>query len=161
MSDCLFAYGTLQPGRVPAEVAPLAAKLRPVGRGFVHGVLYDLGRYPGAVPNASAKGKIAGTVMELPEEENMLARLDAYEGFDPKSPDTSEYVRERQMVELADGGKLECWFYRYNREPRNAPIVKDGEWRKWANCQNQNCLTQRGHPKRCQALRPRQTALSH
>jgi gamma-glutamylcyclotransferase (GGCT)/AIG2-like uncharacterized protein YtfP len=96
MSDCLFAYGTLQPGRVPAEVAPLAAKLRPVGRGFVHGVLYDLGRYPGAVPNASAKGKIAGTVMELPEEENMLARLDAYEGFDPKSPDTSEYVRERQ-----------------------------------------------------------------
>ncbi|MGA2207380.1 MAG: gamma-glutamylcyclotransferase family protein [Terracidiphilus sp.] len=128
MSDCLFAYGTLQPGRVPAEVAPLAAKLRPVSKGFVHGVLYDLGRYPGAVPNPSAKSKIAGTVMELPEDENMLARLDAYEGFDPLAPEASEFVRERQAVELNGGGKVECWFYRYNREPRNAPIVKDGEW---------------------------------
>ena len=130
MSDCLFAYGTLQPGRVPAAVAPLAAKLRPVGRGFVHGVLYDLGRYPGAVPDAGAKTRIAGIVMELPDDENMLARLDAYEGFDPQAPATSEFVRERQVVDLATGGKLECWFYRYNREPRDAPIVKNGEWRR-------------------------------
>jgi gamma-glutamylcyclotransferase (GGCT)/AIG2-like uncharacterized protein YtfP len=85
---------------------------------------------PGAVPNPSAKGKIAGTVMELPEDENMLTRLDVYEGFDPLAPETSEFVRERQAVELNGGGKVECWFYRYNREPRNAPIIKNGEWRR-------------------------------
>ncbi len=93
-------------------------------------MLYDLGGYPGAVPDAGAKSRIAGIVMELPEDENMLARLDAYEGFDPKSPDTSEYVRERQVVDLAAGGTLECWFYRYNREPRDASRVESGAWGK-------------------------------
>ena len=72
MSEYLFAYGTLQPALAPATVAPLAARLRPVGEGFVRGVLYDLGSYPGALPNPNTAGKIAGTVMQLPEDENIL-----------------------------------------------------------------------------------------
>ena len=128
MSRHLFAYGTLQPGLAPTKIARVAAKLRPVGEGFVRGVLYDLGGYPGAVADASASGKIFGTVMELLEEEGVLERLDAYEGFDPGSPEASEYIRERRTVELVDGGSLECWFYRYNRELRDLPRVESGEW---------------------------------
>ncbi len=71
MSEILFAYGSLRPGRAPAEIAGVAAKLRAVGEGFVRGALYDLGGYPGAVPDAKAKGWIAGTVMELPEDESV------------------------------------------------------------------------------------------
>jgi gamma-glutamylcyclotransferase (GGCT)/AIG2-like uncharacterized protein YtfP len=128
MSDYLFAYGTLQPGLAPTKIARLAAKLRPVGEGFVRGVLYDLGGYPGAVADPGAKARIAGTVMELPDDEDVLARLDRYEGFDPNAPGTSEYIRERQAVELKTGGTVECWFYRYNREPREAPHVENGAW---------------------------------
>jgi gamma-glutamylcyclotransferase (GGCT)/AIG2-like uncharacterized protein YtfP len=128
MSQYLFAYGTLQPGLAPTKIARVAAKLRPAGEGFVRGVLYDLGGYPGAVADPRAKGKITGTVMDLPEEEGLLEQLDQYEGFDPRSPEASEYIRERQTVELVDGGSLECWFYRYNREPRNLPRVESGEW---------------------------------
>ena len=72
MSEYLFAYGTLQPGLAPTKIARVAAKLRPVGEGFVRGVLYDLGGYPGAVPDPNAKGRIIGTVMELPEDEDCL-----------------------------------------------------------------------------------------
>lgn len=128
MSQYLFAYGTLQPGLAPTKIARVAARLRPVGEGFVRGVLYDLGGYPGAVADPGAKGRITGTVMELPEEEGLLERLDAYEGFDPGSPEASEYIRERQTVELVDGGSLECWFYRYNREPRDGTRVESGAW---------------------------------
>jgi gamma-glutamylcyclotransferase (GGCT)/AIG2-like uncharacterized protein YtfP len=128
MSQYLFAYGTLQPGLAPTQIARVAAKLRPVGEGSVRGVLYDLGGYPGAVADPSAKGRIAGTVMELPEDDGVLARLDAYEGFDPQAPTTSEYIRERQAVELKTGGTVECWFYRYNRKPRETPVVENGEW---------------------------------
>ncbi len=128
MSQYLFAYGTLQPGLAPAKIAPLATKLRPVGEGFVRGVLYDLGGYPGAVPDPKAKDRIAGTVLELPEDESFLSRLDAYEGFDPQAPETSEYIRERQVAELKTGGTVECWFYRYNREPRDLPRVESGAW---------------------------------
>jgi gamma-glutamylcyclotransferase (GGCT)/AIG2-like uncharacterized protein YtfP len=128
MSDYLFAYGTLQPGLAPTKIARVAEKLRPVGEGFLRGVLYDLGGYPGAVADPGAESKIYGTVMELPEEEGVLERLDRYEGFDPKAPETSEYIREKQIVELRTGGTVECWFYRYNREPRAGTQVESGEW---------------------------------
>ena len=128
MADHLFAYGTLQPGRAPTKIARVAAKLRPVGEGFVRGVLYDLGGYPGAVADPAAKSKIAGTVMELPEDKEILARLDKYEGFDPQSPATSEYIRERQVVELKTGGTVDCWFYRYNPKPRDSDRVESGVW---------------------------------
>ena len=130
MSQYLFAYGTLQPEFAPTKIARVAAKLRPVGEGFVRGELYDLGGYPGAVADPSAIGKIVGTVIELPEDEGVLERLDAYEGFDPKTPETSEYIRERQIVELKTGGTLECWFYRYNRKPRDGTQVESGAWGK-------------------------------
>jgi gamma-glutamylcyclotransferase (GGCT)/AIG2-like uncharacterized protein YtfP len=130
MRELLFAYGTLQPGCAPAGVATLAAKLRPVGEGFVCGVLYDLGRYPGAVPDAHAKSRIAGTVMVLPEDENFLGLLDEYEGFDPLAADSSEFVRERQRVELSDGRRLECWFYRYNGKLAEPRTIASGAWRR-------------------------------
>jgi gamma-glutamylcyclotransferase (GGCT)/AIG2-like uncharacterized protein YtfP len=128
MSQYLFAYGTLQPGLAPTKIARVAEKLRPLGEGFVRGVLYDLGGYPGALADPGAKGRISGTVMGLPEDESVLARLDAYEGFDPQSPETSEYIRERQIVELKAGGTVECWFYRYNREPQDSRRVESGVW---------------------------------
>jgi len=130
MSEYLFAYGTLQPGLAPTSMADATAKLRTVGPGFVRGVLYDLGRYPGAIADASATGKISGTVMELPDDSDVLRALDEYEGFDPQSPETSEFVRERQEVELASGGTLLCWFYRYNRKIDAARVFPSGVWQK-------------------------------
>lgn len=128
MSDYLFAYGTLQPGLAPTKIARVAVKLRPVGEGFVRGLLYDLGGYPGAVADPNANGRIIGTVMELPDGEDVLVRLDKYEGFNPQSPTTSEYIRERQVAELKSGRTVECWFYRYNRKPREADLVEGGTW---------------------------------
>jgi gamma-glutamylcyclotransferase (GGCT)/AIG2-like uncharacterized protein YtfP len=130
MTDYLFAYGSLQPGCAPMYIATVAAKLRPVGTGFVRGALYDLGEYPAAVPDASSKHRIAGTVLQLPEDASFLRQLDDYEGFDPQMPEASEFVRERQSVEMTAGGALECWIYRYNREPNGARVIERGRWRK-------------------------------
>jgi gamma-glutamylcyclotransferase (GGCT)/AIG2-like uncharacterized protein YtfP len=133
MTDYLFAYGTLQPGLVPASMSNVAAKLTPIGKGFVQGVLYDLARYPGGIADAQSNSKIAGTVMELPDDEGLvhdiLGQLDAYEGFDPRSPDSSEYIREKQTVEVAEGRSLECWFYRYNLPVSPSMIIESGVWR--------------------------------
>ncbi len=118
MSDYLFAYGSLQPGFAPDEVAGAAAKLRPVSRGFVYGELYELDGYPGVVPNPQSKNRISGTVLELPEDPALLSQLDEYEGYDPQEPAASEFVRVRQIVELSGGGTMECWFYRYNGKPK-------------------------------------------
>jgi gamma-glutamylcyclotransferase (GGCT)/AIG2-like uncharacterized protein YtfP len=129
MPNYLFAYGTLQPGHAPAQIAHAAAKLKAVGEGSVRGILYDLGGYPGAVPDPNATSKIFGTVMELPDDPEILPKLDAYEECDPHSPQTSEYARELQVVELASGGTLECWFYRYNGPANPARLIASGIWK--------------------------------
>jgi gamma-glutamylcyclotransferase (GGCT)/AIG2-like uncharacterized protein YtfP len=129
MSEHLFAYGTLQPGCAPPQMADVVAKLRLVGEGFVRGKLYDLGGYPGAVPDENAPGKIIGTVMELPDDPEVVRDLDAYEECDSHSPETSEYIRELREVELAAGGSLTCWFYRYNGQTNERRVIASGNWK--------------------------------
>ncbi len=126
MSNYLFTYGTLQPGHAPAEIVQAVDKLRPVGKGFVNGLLYDLGDYPGAVLNLESKRRIFGTVFELAEDAGLLSQLDEYEGFDPITPQQSLFIRELHPVKMATGEKLNCWVYIYNRKPEHARLVQSG-----------------------------------
>jgi gamma-glutamylcyclotransferase (GGCT)/AIG2-like uncharacterized protein YtfP len=66
--------------------------------------------------------------MLLPEDENVLRQLDAYEGFDPRSPETSEYVRELRRVELLAGDSLQCWIYIYKWKPDQSRVIASGIW---------------------------------
>jgi gamma-glutamylcyclotransferase (GGCT)/AIG2-like uncharacterized protein YtfP len=128
MSAHLFVYGTLQPAHAPAGLAHVVSKLRPIGEGFVNGILYDLGEYPGAVLNPDSKHRIAGTVFRLPDDPSVLRTLDAYEEFDPDEPGASLFLRVAYPVALESGGTLECWIYVYNRDPGSAPIFPDGKF---------------------------------
>jgi gamma-glutamylcyclotransferase (GGCT)/AIG2-like uncharacterized protein YtfP len=116
----LFAYGTLQPGLAPAEIAPVVEKLRPVGEGFVDGKLYDLGGYPGAVLHPASAWIVYGTVYELPEDAEILRQLDAYEG--------PEYVRIEQLVTLTAGGVVSCWVYDFQGRPGEERFLESGRW---------------------------------
>ncbi|HEV2325036.1 MAG TPA: gamma-glutamylcyclotransferase family protein [Terracidiphilus sp.] len=127
MSEYLFTYGTLRPGRAPAEIAAAVRTLRVVGTGRIRGTLYDLGEYPGAVLDADA-AEIDGTVFELPDVPGILGLLDAYEEFDPGGPEASLFVRELHPVMLDTGGTLTCWVYVYNRAPAGARVVCGGRW---------------------------------
>lgn len=128
MSEYLFAYGTLQPGFAPEPMAALVARLTPVGEGFVRGLLYDLGEYPGAVLDARSDSRIFGTVLRLPDDGSVLAELDAYEGFAPDCPAASLFVRVVGAVELSTGSAAECWIYLYNRDVGEAAIVPGGRF---------------------------------
>ncbi len=130
MTEYLFAYGTLQPGHAPAEVAPAVGKMLPIGSGCVPGLLYDLGDYPGAILDRMSERKICGTVFELPADANILRQLDDYEGFDPQAPDRSLFIRTLHPVVLANGGTLSCWVYVYNRDPESARILEGGGYTK-------------------------------
>jgi gamma-glutamylcyclotransferase (GGCT)/AIG2-like uncharacterized protein YtfP len=130
MAGYLFTYGTLHPGRAPAEIAPSVEKFRPVGEGFVPGVLYDLGDYPGAVLDPSSPQQVSGTVFQLPEDGDLLRQLDEYEGFNPDAPEQSLFLRVQCPVVLATGGVLNCWVYAYNGKPEPARIVASRTFRE-------------------------------
>jgi gamma-glutamylcyclotransferase (GGCT)/AIG2-like uncharacterized protein YtfP len=126
MSEYLFSYGTLQPGLAPDEIAPLVAQLVLVGRGFVRGVLYDFGPYPGAILDPHATSKVFGVVLKLPQNLEILPALDAYEEFDLSALERSEFVRTAHPVALESGGSLLSWIYVYNRDPGDAPVLHGG-----------------------------------
>lgn len=120
MTEYLFAYGTLLPGLAPEEIASEVDKLQPVGEGFVDGKLYDLGSYPGAVIDSASAWIVYGTVYELPEDANLLRKLDAYEG--------PEYARIEQLVTLVAGGVCTCWVYDYQGKPSEERFIESGRW---------------------------------
>jgi gamma-glutamylcyclotransferase (GGCT)/AIG2-like uncharacterized protein YtfP len=116
-ANYLFVYGTLLPGKAPREIAPVVQKLRPLGDGFVRGRLYDLGQYPGAIP-AKTGQLITGKIFEIPEEPDLLKRLDEYEEFDAEKPEGSLFLRKKLPVTRTAGNqRLLCWIYVYKRRP--------------------------------------------
>jgi len=126
----LFAYGSLQPGLAPSEMAATVARLEPLGEGWVSGTLYDLGAYPGAILDAGVEGRIYGTVLRLPDDPRVLRELDAYEGFEADCPAASLFLRERVVVVTADGGRLACWAYALNRLSEGTPVLVGGRFRR-------------------------------
>jgi gamma-glutamylcyclotransferase (GGCT)/AIG2-like uncharacterized protein YtfP len=128
VSEYLFSYGTLLPEHAPSEISHVLAKLRPLGRATVPGVLYDLGAYPGAVLGRASGKRIAGMVFRLPNDSAILKKLDEYEGFDPANPGESLFVRGRYPVALATGRILQCWIYEYNGKRVVAPVVAGGRY---------------------------------
>jgi len=136
MSDSgqyLFVYGSLLPGQAPAEIAPTVDRLKTVGDGFVRGRLYELGEYPGLVLDETGE-KIPGKIFRLPEEPEVLKRLDDYEEFDPDQPEGSLFVRQKLTVTRSgQNRKLTCWVYVYNPHAGAVPAIGPGEFPKARN----------------------------
>jgi gamma-glutamylcyclotransferase (GGCT)/AIG2-like uncharacterized protein YtfP len=127
LAEYLFTYGTLLAAHAPPEIRDVVSKLRVVGTGRIRGRLYDFGEYPGAILDEAAETYVVGSVLELPAS-SVLRVLDAYEGYDPASPDTSLFLRRRCHVILTNGDGLNCWAYTYNRDTGSAPIVPRGDY---------------------------------
>jgi gamma-glutamylcyclotransferase (GGCT)/AIG2-like uncharacterized protein YtfP len=125
----LFSYGTLLPRLAPPEIRPTVRQLRRVGKGFVRGQLFDLGEYPGAILSRTGP-PIVGQIFELPDDPEVLHRLDEYEGFNRADPRASLFVRQRRHVQLEGGSKIFCWVYTYNRPLKEARAVSGGDYSK-------------------------------
>lgn len=113
MTQYLFVYGSLRKGHAPPEIAETADKLKFVGEAFIFGKLYDLGAYRGLILDGNSK--IFGEVLELPDDEKVLQRLDEYEGFDPNNQAESLFCRVK-TVAFTENEELETWIYEFNRD---------------------------------------------
>jgi gamma-glutamylcyclotransferase (GGCT)/AIG2-like uncharacterized protein YtfP len=128
MTKYLFLYGTLRPASPTNEATRLITGLRRIGRARVFGRLYDLGEYPGAVLDSSARTSIRGELFELPNNPSILSALDKYEEFDRANEKRSLFIRTKTNVEVSDGRRLESWIYVYNRDPGTAPVIASGDY---------------------------------
>ncbi len=108
MIDLVFFYGTLMSGFKRPGRDRIDSKLLPVGRGWIHAALFDLGLYPGAIP--------------------VLRELDAIEGFSAGEPDASLCVRAGTPVTLDDGRLETAWTYFYNAPLGGAQRIESGDY---------------------------------
>jgi gamma-glutamylcyclotransferase (GGCT)/AIG2-like uncharacterized protein YtfP len=119
MRELLFIYGTLHPDRAPAEIADAVRRLAPVGPATIRGTLLDLGDYPGVLLNGDTE--VCGNLFALPQpSERTWAELDAYEGFRADDAAGSLFVRRPTVATTADGDRIHCWTYVYNKARHTA-----------------------------------------
>jgi gamma-glutamylcyclotransferase (GGCT)/AIG2-like uncharacterized protein YtfP len=113
----VFIYGSLRRGcarsmavRFPGSKFIAGAK--------VHGILYDLGAYPGLLLNES-NSMVTGEVYEVDDE--IMAELDEFEA--------SSHYRRKQVELSLDGQAALCWTYEPDPEfyALNT-LVTSGDW---------------------------------
>lgn len=109
----VFVYGTLRP---EAARGPAAARLmrqgRVLGPARFRGRLYRVQWYPGAVAS-EAEEWVVGDLIALPAQGDLLARLDAFERYDPRAPHRGEFRRGAWEVEGPEG-PMPAWVYTYH-----------------------------------------------
>jgi gamma-glutamylcyclotransferase (GGCT)/AIG2-like uncharacterized protein YtfP len=128
MEEYLFVYGTLRRACGHPLHRVLADHAREAGLARFAGRLYDLGAYPGAVPEPAAAPGVLGELYRLPEPEAVLPVLDRYEGCTDPPDAASEYRRERQRVVREDGTTVNAWIYLYNRPTASLRPIAGGDY---------------------------------
>lgn len=125
-TDYLFVYGTLR----PAARHPMLRWLRRyacwVGPGSCRGRLYDLGSYPGLIPDAHGD-LVQGDVFRLLQPRPLLRVLDRYEGCASRMPGPREYRRD--LIEVfCKGQTLRAWSYVYLRPTARGQRIASGDY---------------------------------
>lgn len=129
-----FFYGTLVAGSDNAVAAAAHGLLRDLGPATTPGTLQAVrepqGWYPALLPGAGlVHGRLYAAAAGFGEAE--LARLDAYEDFDPADPAGSLYLRET-IVATRGGSPVEAQAYRFNQPlPSGARPIADGDFSAW------------------------------
>lgn len=88
------------------------------GNATVEGALYKVGSYSGLVDEPG--GRVHGEVARLLNPDQMLARLDAYEGRD--------YVRVERTATLDSGTTVQAMVYQYAGKLDGATRIASGIW---------------------------------
>ena len=114
-------YGTLRFGGAANGLLRDAEYL---GQDTILGRMYNLGSYPGLhlCKEAEAK-KIVVDLYEV-KDEDTLADLDNYEGYNKFDEDRSLYLRKETQAE----GGLTVSVYEYNANCINMKEVETGDW---------------------------------
>jgi gamma-glutamylcyclotransferase (GGCT)/AIG2-like uncharacterized protein YtfP len=129
-TDLLFTYGTLRRAAGNAAHRLLADSAEIVGPGFVRGRLYQATDFPVLVIDPKGVA-VTGEVYRVFAGEAVLVRLDQYEGFDPTSPDTSEFRRDLVTVTLGDHRTVTAWAYIYQRPLFDLQPIPHGDYARF------------------------------
>ena len=123
----LFVYGTLLGSLSNSMADYLKRESQFLGEAYLRGRLYDLGQYPGLVPDENSPYLVYGHVFELYSPETALKILDHYEDIPDGKETTNEYIRSLLNVSL-ENKPFDCWVYIYNHSTQGLKEIKSGNY---------------------------------
>lgn len=130
-----FFYGTLLDGSANRVAAWVHDRLHAIGPATVIGTLQGVcdpdGWYPALL---AGDGQVHGRLYESVEGFGAadLARLDAYENYNPARPGKSLYLRETVTATAPDGSVCEAQAYRFNKPlPQGSRPIPGGDFLGW------------------------------
>ena len=126
MTNLVFVYGTLLSRFERPGGARLSQNLRPLGRGSIEAMLFDLGTYPAAIHATGSR--VWGEVNQMLDEKFVLSVLDEFENCRVGEPGTSLYVRQEVPSDLDDGTSVLAWAYFYNASLGQAERIASGNY---------------------------------
>ncbi|CAD6873897.1 gamma-glutamylcyclotransferase family protein [Methylomonas fluvii] len=122
----LFVYGTLCRHPDDQTQHPFLDDCEYMGHAFMHGNLYEIDSYPGAVTSCTTQ--IKGELYLLRAPERTLSVLDIYEECTADFPQPHEYIRRQLLVNLPDGQSVFAWTYLYNRPATGLQRILSGDY---------------------------------
>jgi gamma-glutamylcyclotransferase (GGCT)/AIG2-like uncharacterized protein YtfP len=118
--DHLFVYGTLcQRMKHPLSHLLVHHGIF-IGKGIFQGNLYDLGRYPGAVPSRKKTDLVTGEIYRLQNPKQVFDILDEYEG--------PRFKRTQVTIFFEEDARLLCWIYIYTHSISGRRIISSGDY---------------------------------
>lgn len=131
----LFFYGTLLDGSDNAMAREVHRLVSRLGAATVRGNLFAVPDPQGWFPALIAgEGAVHGGLYEATSALSpaQLARLDAYEEYDPLNPAASLYLRAAMQVTDAQDAAVMAEVYLYNQPlPPGSCAILSGDFRQW------------------------------
>ena len=128
MAEYLFVYGSLLSRAAHPTHRVLRGHASLLGEASTPGRLFDLGSYPGAVPDPSGRERITGELYLIKPDSPLLQLLDEYEGCRPEDPLPHPYRRVQVRVETAQGRILAAWLYLFNHPVAAGRLIESGNY---------------------------------
>lgn len=125
ITDLLFVYGTLRRDCPNGAHPQYLAGAEFITSAQVRGKLYRVSYYPALVLDDG--GWVQGEIYRL-QNEQQLARLDAYEECTYPALPEQEYQRCVIHAQTANGETFKVWVYAWQRPLENLPLIASGDF---------------------------------
>ncbi len=127
-TDLLFVYGTLRRTPEGGVHALLKGNAEFLEGARFHGVLYDVGDYPGAIFSPRCSDVVLGEVYAIKRSQQLLKALDEYEECAATFAKPTEYQRVIAPVTCISGAEVMAWIYLFNRPVDGYRRIECGDY---------------------------------
>lgn len=128
----IFVYGSLRRVFGHPESEILAQNGTYLGEAYYSGELYEIEWYPGVIPSVDSGSRVTGDLYWIDRHpDEVLRRLDRYEGCSPEFPEPHLFKRRSAMVHLKDQTSITAWIYLYNRSVEGMNRIDSGDYLAW------------------------------